>query len=56
MVDNVYENLEDYNRTKKEINENLKPIVAKLFIRGRNFNTSVVSKTKRNALFFHENT
>ena len=49
--DDVYENLEDYNPKKErkvlivfddmEVNSKLKPIVAKLFMRGRKPNISV---------------
>ena len=52
-IDDVYENLEDYNPTKKrrvlivfhdiisdmEYNKELIPIVTKLFLRGRKLNT-----------------
>ena len=54
-VDDVHENLEDYNPTKKrrvlivsndmiadiESNKNLSPIVTELFLRGRTLNTSL---------------
>ena len=55
-IDDVYENLEDYNPTRKrkvlivsdhmiadmEANEKLSPIVTKLFLRGRKLNISFV--------------
>ena len=55
-IDDVYENLEDYNPTKKrrvlivfddmtadmESNKNLIPKVTELFLRGRKFNISLV--------------
>ena len=58
--DDVYENLEDYNRTKKrrvlivfddmvadmESNENLSPIVTELFLRGRKLHVSLVFISK----------
>ena len=55
-IDDVYENLEDYNPTKKrrvlivfddmiadmEYNQKLSPIVTELFLKGRKLNISVV--------------
>ena len=55
-IDDVYENLEDYNPTKKrrvlivfddmiadmESNKKLSPIVTELFLRGRKLNISLV--------------
>ena len=54
-IDNVYENLEDCNRTKKKVlivfdnmiadmeaNKKLKTIVAELFMRGRKLDISVI--------------
>ena len=56
-IDDIYENLKDYNPTKKrgvlivfddmigdmESNKKLSPIVTKLFLRGRELNISLVS-------------
>ena len=55
-IDNIYENLEDRNRTKKKVlivfddmipdmeaNKKLKIIIAELFMRGRKLNISVIS-------------
>ena len=60
-IDDVYENLEDYNQTKKrkvlvvfndmiadmEANKKVSPIVTELFLRGRKLNISlaVISKS-----------
>ena len=55
-IDNVYENLEDYNPTKKrrvlivfddyvtgmECNKKLSPVIIELFLRGRKLNISLV--------------
>ena len=56
IIDNVYENLQDYNPTKKrrvlmvfddmiadmELNKKLSPNVTELFLRGRKLNISLV--------------
>ena len=59
-IDNVYENLEDYNPTKKrrvlivfddyvtgmECNKKLSPVIIELFLRGRKLNISLVFKSQ----------
>ena len=70
-IDDVYENLEDYNPTKKrrvlivfddmiadmESNKKLSPKVTELFLRGRKLNISLVfiSQSYFKVLFYHEN-
>ena len=69
-IDDVYENLEDCNPTKKrrllivfddmiadmESNKKLSPIVTKLFLTGKKLNICLAfAKPKCNTLFYHEN-